>query len=93
MSNDIILPVGEKILHKSELFSARVQGKSIHRGITKDIHKVELLLLENDPLVERVALAAVAKEDWDGLAVGDTVLIRLYEHTDGKWLTTPPLVG
>lgn len=92
-SDAIVLPLGEKILHKSELFSARVMGLSTTPGLTKDIYRAELLLLENDPLVERTVLAMIAKQDWDSLSQGDTVLIRLYEHENGKWLSTPPLVG
>jgi hypothetical protein len=90
--SEIVLPLGEKLVHKSELFKARVESKYVQSGLTRDMHRVLLTLLESDPNVTRTALVAIAEQDYQDIEVGETVQIRLYEHEDGKWLTNPPII-
>lgn len=89
---EVIIPQGEKIIHRSELFDVRITAKDIKQGLTKDIYLLLVLVLENDPLVEREAWVMVEKDIYDSVEAGDQVKLRLYEQSDGRWTRNPPVL-
>lgn len=88
----VIIPEGDKISFKSELFDVVVRGKHRHRGLTRDQFLVTAELVEQDPLLERMAVIEIQRDVWDQLHVGDRAKIRLYEQPDQRWTTKMPLV-
>lgn len=86
------LPVGEKIVFKSELFDVRVLDKTIKTGMTKDIFMLKCLVLDDDPLIDREAWVTVEKEVYYVVDRGEKVKLRLYEQEDGRWQRMPPKV-
>ncbi len=86
----LIIPTGEKLTFKSELFDVVVRAKQRHQGITRDRYLVAVELLENDPLLERTALIEIPHDVWNELGIGERAKIRLYEQPDERWTHLPP---
>lgn len=86
----VIIPEGEKLVYKSELFDVVIRSKRIDPGLTRDRHLVEVELLEQDPLIQRIATLDIPQDIWSQLDVGERVKARLYEHPDKRWLPLPP---
>jgi ABC-type molybdenum transport system ATPase subunit/photorepair protein PhrA len=86
----LIIPEGEKILHRSELFDVIVRGKHKSKGLVRDRYTVSVELIEQDPMLERIALMDIPYDVWSQLSVGERVKARLYEQPDKKWTTKPP---
>jgi hypothetical protein len=90
VAGTIIIPEGEKILYKSELFDVIVRGKHKSKGLFRDRYLVSVELLEQDPLLERIALMDIPHDVWLDLTIGERVKARLYEHPDKSWKSKPP---
>lgn len=86
----VIIPTGEKLIYKSELFDVIVRSKHKNVGLVRDRYIVAVELLENDPLVERIALLDIPHDVWRELEIGERVKARLYEQPDKTWSTKPP---
>jgi hypothetical protein len=86
----VIIPDGEKIIYKSELFDVIVRGKHKSKGIVRDRYLVAVELLEHDPLLERTALLDIPEDVWKQLTIGERAKARLYELPDKTWSTKPP---
>lgn len=86
----IIIPAGEKLTYKSELFDVIIRHKSVAQGLTRDRYMVAVELLEHDPLIDRTALIEIARDVWTELGLGERAKIRLYEQPDERWTTHLP---
>lgn len=86
----VIIPTGEKIIYKSELFDVIVRSKHKSKGLVRDRYLVAVELLEQDPLLERIALLDIPEDVWKVLEVGERAKARLYEMPDKTWSTKPP---
>lgn len=86
----VIIPTGEKLIWKSELFDVIVRSKHKQVGVVRDRFIVAVELLDNDPLLERVALLDIPEDVWRDLHPGERVKARLYEQPDKRWTTKPP---
>lgn len=91
-TSSLILPTGEKIMHRSDLFRVEVLGKECRIGLTKDSHILHIKLLENDPNVQREAWVLVPADVYQSVEKGERLQARLYEHPDGTWNVNPPVV-
>lgn len=87
----VIIPDGEKIIYKSELFDVVVRGKHRSKGIVRDRYLVSVELLEQDPMLERTALLDIPEDVWKSLTIGEKAKARLYEMPDRTWSTRPPV--
>lgn len=85
-----IIPATDKLVYKSELFDVIVRSKHKSKGLTRDRFIIAVELLDQDPLLERVAVLDIPEDIWRELGVGEKAKARLYEHPDHRWLTTPP---
>lgn len=85
-----VIPEGEKLIYKSELFDVVVRGKSMTEGFTRDHYYVQVELLEQDPLVERLVTVEITQDVWQQLEIGERAKARLYEQPDKRWTTRPP---
>jgi hypothetical protein len=87
---NVVIPAGEKRTYVSELFAALVLDKDIYNGFTRDRYVLTVELIEQDPTVVRTAVIEVLEPDWKDVAVGDKVMIRLYQHADKTWSPVVP---
>lgn len=87
----VIIPDGEKLIYKSELFDVIVRAKRKAPGLVRDRFLVAVELIEQDPLLERTALLDVPEEIWKDLSEGERCQARLYEQPSGQWSTKPPV--
>lgn len=87
---DIVLPMEPLIIHHSELFDGHITRKAVVSGVTRDLHRLTIRLIESDPMVQQHAEVEVPQETYVAVEVGERVLIRCYKHPDGSWTPTPP---
>ena len=86
----LVIPEGEKLYYKSELFDVIVRAKHKAQGIIRDRFLVAVELLDHDPLLERTALLDIPQDVWEQLSIGERAKARLYEQPDRRWATKPP---
>lgn len=89
----VVIPVGEKLIHKSDLFDVRIRERTQAVGLlgrTRFFLLVEIL--EQDPLLQRMALLEVPEDVWRSVSVGEQAQARLYEDPNTKqWSHVPPV--
>jgi hypothetical protein len=90
MPGTLVIPEGEKLIHRSELFEVVVRSKHRSRGLFRDRFMVAVELVEGDPLLQRVAVLDIAEDVWRQLEAGERAQARLYEQADRSWTTLPP---
>lgn len=86
----IIIPDGEKLVYKSELFDVIIRAKQQAPGLVRDRFLVTVELVEQDPALLRSAVVDVPEAIWRDLEEGERCQARLYEQPDGQWTTKPP---
>lgn len=89
-SGQVLIPTGEKIIFKSELFDVQIVNKHKATGITRVKHYLVVEILEDDPSVEKLATLETTEEVYQSVSIGERVKARLYQQPDQRWTTTPP---
>lgn len=90
-ASSVIIPVGEKLTFKSELFEVHVLRKFRRTLLTREAYYVLVELDDKDPLLIRQAVVEIQRDDWAQARPGDRCRMRLYEQADGTWDPVMPL--